>query len=149
FIRHRRTSAHRRYWVGREYPARDSSLLRPDYSRLHLAPGQALEARDELVQYLLMKVVAALSRGRHRTTLGTALTGCYTTMWESKEGRDAIDAAAQTDHQGLLQILYQLTGKAKRSKDGDHPKVRRIVEAVLNRWDRGEKSLIFCFRIPT
>jgi hypothetical protein len=148
-IRHRRSNDHRRFWVGREYPPNGHGLLRPDHNRLHLAPGQSLEPRDELVQYLLMKVVAALSRGRHRTTLGTALTGCYSTMWESKEGRDAIDAAAKGDQQGLMDLLYRLTGKANRAKDAEHPKLRRVVDALLERWDRGEKSLVFCFRVPT
>ncbi|SPF46837.1 hypothetical protein SBA4_3580020 [Candidatus Sulfopaludibacter sp. SbA4] len=148
-IRHRRSSVHRRYWVGREYPSNGSNLLRPDYSRLHLAPGQPLEPKDELVQYLLMKVVAALSRGRYRTTLGTGLTGCYSTMWESKEGRDAIEAAATGGQQRLMNLLYRLTGKATRARDAEHPKLRQVVDAVLERWDRGEKSLVFCFRVPT
>ena len=123
-IRHRRSSVHRRYWVGREYPPKRNSLLRPDHSRLHLAPGQSLEPRDELVQYLLMKVVAALSRGRYRTTLGTALTGCYSTMWKSKEGQDAIDAAARGGQTGLMDLLNRLTGKAARARDAEHPKLR-------------------------
>jgi hypothetical protein len=148
-VRHRRSTSHRRYWVGREYPAAADQPLRPDYSRLHLAPGQELEPKEELVQYLLMNVVAALSRGRHRTTLGTALTGCYSTMWQSKEGRAAIESAAKSDHLGLLSLLQRLTGKAERAKDNDHPKLRRVVNTVLERWDRGEKSLIFCFRVPT
>lgn len=148
-IRHRRSSVHRRYWVGREYPPKENSLLRPDHSRLHLAPGQSLEPRDELVQYLLMKVVAALSRGRYRTTLGTALTGCYSTMWKSQEGRDAIEAAARGGQQGLMHLLYRLTGKATRARDAEHPKLRRVVDVLLERWDRGEKSLVFCFRVPT
>lgn len=148
-IRHRRSTNHRRYWVGREYPPTATGPLRPDHSRLHLAPGQALDPKDELVQYLLMKVVAAQSKGRHRTTLGTALTGCYSTMWESKEGRATIEAAVKGDHQGLMELLYRLTGKATRAKDAEHPKLRRVVAALLERWDRGEKSLVFCFRIPT
>lgn len=149
FIRHRRSNAHRRYWVGREYPPNTDSMLRPDRNRLHLAPGQSLEPRDELVQYLLMKVVAALNKGRHRTTLGTALTGCYSTMWESKEGRDAVAAAERGDQKGLMNLLYRLTGKANGAKDAEHPKLRRVADAALERWDRGEKSLIFCFRVPT
>jgi hypothetical protein len=148
-IRHRRSYSHRRYWVGREYPPKGNVPLRPDQSRLHLAPGQPLDAKDELVQYLLMKVVAALSRGRHRTALGTAITGCYSTMWESKEGRNAIEAAAQGDQKGLMNILQRLTGKANKAKDAEHPKLRKVVDSILHRWDRGEKSLVFCFRIPT
>jgi superfamily II DNA or RNA helicase len=148
-IRHRRSGAHRRYWIGCEYPPNGDASLRPDQSRLHLAPGKSLEPRDELVQYLLMKVVAALSRGRYRTTLGTALTGCYTTMWMSKEGKDAITAASTGEQQGLVDLLSRLTGKATRPKDADHPKLRQVVDAILERWDRGEKSLVFCFRVPT
>jgi hypothetical protein len=148
-IRHRRSTFYRRYWVGREYPPKGNSLLRPDQSRFHLAPGQSLEPRDELVQYLLMKVVAARSKGRYRTTLGTALTGCYSTMWQSKEGRDAIDAAAKGGQKGLMDLLNRMTGKATEAKDGDHPKLRRVVDELLERWDRGEKSLVFCIRVPT
>ena len=148
-IRHRRSYSHRRYWVGREYPPHGNGPLRPDQNRLHLAPGQPLGPKEELVQYLLMKVVAVLSRGRHRTALGTAITGCYSTMWESKEGRDAIAAAAQGDQKGLMNILQRLTGKANKAKDAEHPKLRRVVDSILDRWDRGEKSLVFCFRIPT
>ena len=94
-------------------------------------------------------VVAALSRGRYRTTLGTALTGCYSTMWKSQEGRDAIEAATKGGQQGLMELLYRLTGKATRARDAEHPKLRRIVDVLLERWDRGEKSLVFCFRVPT
>jgi hypothetical protein len=148
-VRHRRSTNHRRYWVGREYPPTAAHGHRPDQDRLHLAPGQALEPRDELVQYLLMKVVAAASQGRHRTALGTALTGCYSTMWESQEGRKAVDAAAAGDQPGLLRTLQRLTAKGGRVRDDEHPKLRRVVDAVLQRWDRGEKSLIFCFRVPT
>lgn len=150
-IRHRRCTQHRHYWVGREYPPVGGVELRPDQNRLHLAPGQALEPADELIQYLLMKVVAAASQGRHRAALGTALTGCYSTMWESQEGRKAIEAAADsnTERAGLLALLQRLTGKGNRVKDAGHPKLRRVVDAVMERWDRGEKSLIFCFRVPT
>ena len=31
----------------------------------------------------------------------------------------------------------------------EHPKVETVVAEVLRRWDQGEKSLIFCFRVPT
>ncbi len=148
-IRHRRCTQHRRYWVGREYPPAGGLELRPDQDRLHLAPGQPLEPREELVQYLLMKVVAAASQGRHRTALGTALTGCYTTMWESQEGRKAIAAAADDGSAGLLKLLQRLTGKGDTAKDAGHPKLRCVVDAVMARWNRGEKSLVFCFRVPT
>jgi hypothetical protein len=85
-----------------------------------------------------MKVVATLNRGRYRTTLGTALTGCYSTMWKSQEGRKAIEAAARGGQQGLMDLLHRLTGKATRARDAEHPKLRRVVDVLLERWDRGE-----------
>ena len=136
-IRHRRSYFHRRYWVGREYPPSSDGQLRPDQSRLHLAPGQALDAKDELVQYLLMKVVAALTRGSHRTALGTALTGCYSTMWESKEGRDAIEAAAKGDHQGLMTILQRLTGKLAKPAIPNTPNCE---EWLTQSWTSGTRA---------
>ena len=73
-IRHRRQTNHRRYWVGREYPTDvNSRVIRPDRSQLHLAPGRPMPPEAELAQYLLMKVVAEMSRGRLRTTLGIDL----------------------------------------------------------------------------
>jgi hypothetical protein len=151
-VRHRRWTEHRRYWVGNEYPPEpNGQAFRPDRSQLHLAPGRPMPPHGELAQYLLMKVVAEASRGKHRTTLGTALTGCYTTLWESDEGRQAVDAALPGAQHGLLDILKQITGhgKAENPRDAKHPKVETVVAEVLRRWDEGEKSLIFCFRVHT
>jgi len=150
-IRHRRRTEHRRYWVGREYPpVANGQAMRPDRSQLHLAPGQPI-LQGELAQYLLMKVVAEMSRGRHRTTLGMDLTGCYTTLWQSSAGSKAVESALQAGQHGLLDILKRITGYGKEDnpRDATHPKVETVVAEVLRRWDEGEKSLIFCFRVPT
>jgi hypothetical protein len=147
--RHRKPTEHRRFWIGREFPPGINSPSRPDQSRLHLAPGQSLEARHELVQYLLMQVVATLSRGRHRTALGTGLTGCYSTLWASKEGKAALKAASQSDSKKLMKILQRLTGGVRNPIDHDHPKLKAVADEVIRRWNMGEKSLIFCFRVPT
>ena len=64
----------------------------------------------ELAQYLLMKVVAEISRGRHRTTLGMDLTGCYTTLWQSRAGSKAVETALQSEPNNLLNILKSITG---------------------------------------
>ena len=151
-IRHQRRTAHRRYWVGREYPPElNGSAIRPDRSQLHLVPGQSMPPHGELAQYLLMKVVAEMSRGRHRTTLGMDLTGCYTTLWQSREGIRAVETALRTDPHDLLDILKRVTGHGQKDnpRDAEHPKVETVVAEVLRRWDHGEKSLIFCFRVPT
>ena len=150
-VRHRRRTEHRRYWVGREYPAdANGQAFRPDRSQLHLAPGQHMQD-GELAQYLLMKVVAEISRGKHRTTLGMDLTGCYTTLWKSSAGCKAVESALQADQNDVLDILKRITGHGKEDnpRDATHPKVKTVVAEVLRRWDEGEKSLIFCFRVPT
>jgi hypothetical protein len=150
-IRHRRRTEHRRYWVGREYPpARIGQASRPDRGQLHLAPGQAMPSHSELAQYLLMKVVAEISRGKHRTTLGSDLTGCYTTLWLSREGK-AAETVLQSGQQSLLAILKRITGYGQKDnpRDAEHPKVETVIAEALQRWEHGEKSLIFCFRVPT
>jgi hypothetical protein len=151
-IRHRRQTEHRRYWVGREYPPDpNSQTTRPDRSQLHLAPGQPMPTRGELAQYLLMRVVAEISRGKHRTTLGMDLTGCYTTLWKSRDGIKAAETALLAGQPGLLTILKRITGYGQEDnlRDAEHPKVGTVVAEALKRWDLGEKSLIFCFRVPT
>ncbi len=150
-IRHRRRTEHRRYWVGREYPrVPNSHTSRPDRGQLHLAPGQPMPPHGELAQYLLMKVVAEISRGKHRTTLGSDLTGSYTTLWQSREGK-AAETVLQSGQQSLLAILKRITGYGQKDnpRDAEHPKVETVIAEALKRWDHGEKSLIFCFRIPT
>ncbi len=151
-IRHRRSIGHRRVLVGREYPNTADSSARPDQHLLHLAPGASIPPHAELAQYLLMKVVADSSRGKHRTTLGMDITGCYTTLWESREGARAVEAATAGGNQRLFRILQQLTGHRNgklNREDHRHPKLQVVLEEVLRRWDHGEKSLIFCFRVPT
>ncbi len=151
-IRHRRRTEHRRYWVGREYPAdAQGQTARPDRSQLHLAPGRPMPPHGELAQYLLMKVVAEMGRGKHRTTLGMDLTGCYTTLWQSSAGTKAVESAIGGAQHNLLDILKGITGHGKpdNPRDATHPKIETVVAEVLRRWDEGEKSLIFCFRVPT
>ncbi|HEY7425520.1 MAG TPA: hypothetical protein VH682_14915, partial [Gemmataceae bacterium] len=151
-IRHRRSVGHRRVLIGREYPAADGGTTRPDQHLLHLAPGAAIPPHAELAQYLLMKVVADASRGKQRTTLGMDLTGCYTTLWESREGARAAEAATAGNNQRLFRILQQLTGHQdgrKNREDHRHPKLQLVLEEALRCWDQGEKALIFCFRVPT
>lgn len=151
-IRHRRPIGHRRFLIGREYPATKEGFIRPDQHILHLAPGAVIPPHAELAQYLLMKVVAAASRGKYRTTLGMDLTGCNTTLWESKEGKKAAEAATAGNSQQLFRILQRTTGyrgSRKNSADSRHPKLRLVLEEALRRWDQGEKTLIFCFRVPT
>jgi hypothetical protein len=129
-IRHRRKTEHRRYWIGREYPPdAKGQRSRPDSSQLHLAPGRPMPPQGELAQYLLMKVVAEISRGKYRTTLGMDLTGCYTTLWKSREGSKAIQAAFQTGQNDLLELLKSITGQEKEGnpRDDEHPKVKTLV----------------------
>ena len=91
-----------------------------DYNRLHYETGQPLEPRDELAQYLLMKVIAQASRGRRKAALGPSITGCFTTLWQSKEGKNAIASAVSGPDRGLLRILRRLSGSGAQVRDQKH-----------------------------
>jgi helicase-like protein/type III restriction/modification enzyme restriction subunit len=147
-IRHRRRTDHRLCAVGQEYGAENSVLsLRTDRHLLHAAPGLEVQGEGELAHYLLMRCVSEMKGGRGRTSLGSALTGCYSTLLKSSEGRQL-----QTELPGgsvgrryfdLLERMVQPDDDAK------HPKVSAVVEAVLTAWRAGHKSLVFCFRTNT
>ena len=53
--------------------------------------------------------------------------------------------------EGSLGALYldALRSSVSEAHDPAHPKVLRVVNAVLAAWERGEKSLVFCFRVNT
>jgi len=151
-IRHRRQTHHRRYWIGKEYSSSaDAVPPRQDQSQLHPAPGQPIPAQAELVQYLMMKVVAETTRGAHRTTLGMDVTGCYTTLWKGKEGRRVLEAAGIGRNKKFISLLKKITGggESKNARDVAHPKIQMVIREVMQRWEVGEKSLLFCFRVPT
>jgi hypothetical protein len=150
-VRHRRAVSHRRYRVGHEYPCEKEDCQRPDQHQLHAARGSALPPDTELAQFLLMKVVAAATRGKRKTALGMDVTGAYSTLWNSSEGKKALIAASQNESTKYFPTLARLTGgKSEPNKmDAVHPKVRVAVETAIQRWERDEKTLIFCFRIPT
>src|SRR5262249_23243251 len=70
---------------------------------------------------------------------------------QSREGIKAVETALQSGQNNLLGILKKITGHGHEDnpRDSEHPKVETVVAEVLRRWDQGEKSLIFCFRVPT
>jgi hypothetical protein len=150
-IRHRRDTAHRRYRVGREYPPLAAEPDRPDQHQLHAARGRTLPGDAELAQFLLMKVVASATRGRRKTTLGMDVTGAYSTLWNSSEGKRALAAAEQNEAPPYYRLLARLTGGQgiPNRADPEHPKVRLVVDTALDCWEHDEKTLIFCFRVPT
>jgi hypothetical protein len=51
----------------------------------------------------------------------------------------------------VLRILKRITGhgQAENARDARHPRVEIVIAEALRRWELGEKSLIFCFRVPT
>jgi hypothetical protein len=150
-IRHRRDTAHRSYRVGHEYPPIEGEPLRPDQHQLHAARGSELPPDAELAQFLLMKVVASATRGHRKTALGMDVTGAYSTLWNSSEGKKAVAAAAKNEAQSYFRLLAKFTGGKgiPNRSDPQHPKIRLAVQDAVERWDRDEKTLIFCFRIPT
>jgi hypothetical protein len=79
------------------------------------------------------------------------VTGAYSTLWNSSEGRKAVAAATQNEASSYFPLLQKLTGGRgiPNRSDPSHPKVKTVVQTALDNWERDEKSLIFCFRLPT
>jgi hypothetical protein len=147
-IRHRRQTNHRFFTVGIEYGQTPQSLLsRPDGHILHAAPGLDIRGEAELPQYLLMRCVSEMKGGKGRSSLGSDLTGCYSTLHESAEGR-RIKQSLKESPAGRL-YLNLLFGMVNKRHDPRHPKLSSVVNEVLQHWKAGEKVLIFCFRINT
>jgi Helicase conserved C-terminal domain len=147
-IRHRRRTDHRACAVGSEYqPAIDHAIARSDRHLLHAAPGLEVSGEAELPHYLLMRCVSEMKQGRGRSALGSSLTGCYSTLLRSSEGRNLGDKLPK----GSVGRRYfdLLQGMIQDGDDADHPKVSAVVESVLAAWRAGYKSLIFCFRTNT
>jgi hypothetical protein len=147
-IRHRRQTDHRLFRVGIEYEQAPSTILRrPDKHLLHAAPGLDIRGDAELPQFLLMRCVSEMKGGKGRSSLGSDLTGCYSTLQKSAEGRD-VQRSLKESAQGRL-YLDLLFGMVNKRHDPRHPKLSCVVNEVISHWRAGEKVLIFCFRINT
>ena len=150
-IRHRRTTQHRLFKVGQELHKKSAEISkRGDYSILHASPGIDVKGEAEIPHYLLMRTVSEVKRshGKHgRSSLGSNLTGCYSTLKASSEGRFLSTGLANIPQANkYAQLLSDLISE---DKDEKHPKVSAIVDFVVENWRQGNKSLIFCFRVNT
>jgi hypothetical protein len=150
-IRHRRRAEHRLFKIGAEVDKPQEKLRqRGDSHVLHAAAGLDVRGSGELPHYLLMRCVTEMKRlqGKGgRSSLGSALTGCYSTLLNSAEGKSVQKWLQKSPiSKAYLDLLM---GMVSPKEDPDHPKVKRIVNEVLEYWRRGEKSLIFCFRVNT
>ena len=147
-VRHRRSTEHRVVRVGCEYGGdRKLAQARPDRHVLHAALGLDVRGEAELPHYLLMRCVSDTKRGKGRSSLGSALTGCYSTLLESAEGRRVKEwLKTQSGAARHFELLCDLV---QRREDPKHPKLAVVVEEVLRAWHQGEKTLIFCFRTNT
>ncbi|MGE5113467.1 MAG: hypothetical protein ACM3JB_21595, partial [Acidobacteriaceae bacterium] len=147
-IRHRRQTDHRLFLVGAEYGNTLQLLLaRPDSHILHAAPGVDIRGEAELPQFVLMRCVSEMKGGKGRSSLASDLTGCYSTLHASAEGRQLKNALADSPPGRLY--LSLLFGMVNKRNDPKHPKVAAVANEVLKCWQRGEKVLIFCFRVNT
>lgn len=147
-VRHRRRTEHRAFRVGHEYGLEaPAAELRPDRHVLHAAPGIDVEGEAELPHYLLMRCISDTKKGRGRPALGSSLTGCYSTLLDSADG-NAVKKWLEREP-GRAEHFQLLMEMVNRRHDPRHPKVKRVVEEVLEAWRRGEKTLLFCFRTNT
>lgn len=147
-IRHRRKTDHRAIKVGHEYGLPTAEVaLRSDRNVLHAAAGVDVRGDGALPHYVLMRCVTESKGGKGRSALGSSLTGCWSTLFESSEGskvRSRLGATARGKR--YLSLLEKLVNK---DRDESHPKLSLVADEVIARWHAGEKSLVFCFRVNT
>ncbi|MCX6925233.1 MAG: C-terminal helicase domain-containing protein, partial [Verrucomicrobia bacterium] len=85
--------------------------------------------------------------GKGRSSLGSDLTGCYSTLHVSAEGRRVKESLKEAPEGcRYLNLLFDMVDQ---SNDPSHPKLSSVVNEVLQHWKVGEKVLVFCFRINT
>ena len=144
-LRHRRHAEHRHYRVGYEFAAAaEKSVSRPDKHLLHSAAGVDVKGEGELPHYLLMRCVSESKGGKGKSSLGSALTGCYSTLLHSAEGKQV---SKKLGGSSLGKVyLDLLMGMVSKEQDHKHPKVSEVVDAAIENWKAGEKTLVFCFR---
>lgn len=147
-MRHRRPTEHRLVRVGVEFgPDSNFVRTRPDRHVLHAAPGIDVRGPGELPHYLLMRCVSEMKNGKGRSSLGSALTGCWSTLRESAEGKSLQKLLGRSSiGDTYLKLLFETITD---EQDREHPKVQQLVDSVLRSWHAGEKTLIFCFRTHT
>lgn len=147
-VRHRRHTDHRVFRVGCEYgSAEKRAETRFDRHVLHASPGLDVRGEAELPHYLLMRCVSDTKKGKGRSSLGSALTGCYSTLLDSAEGRRV--KGWLTAEVGAARHFQLLVGLVHGREDPKHPKLKAVVDEVLRVWKAGEKTLLFCFRTNT
>lgn len=147
-MRHRRSTHHRIVRAGQEIDHEADQLKqRPDAHVLHAAPGLDVRGDDELPLYLIMRATSELENGKRTANLGSSLTGCYSTFFESAAGASFKKADGGGAAATYVKLLRDLVGE--KAADATHPKMRRVVQEVVARWERGEKSLVFTFRVNT
>ncbi|MEN6496975.1 MAG: helicase-related protein [Thermoguttaceae bacterium] len=146
-IRHRRKTDHRRFLVGAEFNPEHDGLSRPDRHLLHAAPGLDVRGDGELPHYVLMRCVSEMKHGKGRSSLGSTLTGCYSTLLHSSEGRQIQRCMKENPNSSVyFNLLMKMVGARH---DAHHPKVKEVARAALHAWRDGEKFLVFCFRTNT
>ncbi|MGO9122054.1 MAG: helicase-related protein [Desulfomonilaceae bacterium] len=150
-IRHRRRNEHRLVRVGAEFLKHADELIgRPDSHILHGAPGMDVGGEGELPHYLLMRCVSLMKKESGKpgvSSLGSNLTGCYSTLMESAEGKEVKELLQHSPEGGVYWTV--LRGMVSREKDPMHPKLKEVVDSIVKCWGRGEKTLVFCFRVNT
>lgn len=125
-IRHRRRTEHRLFRIGSEIDV-DEGILRQrgDSHILHAAAGLDVHGKGELPHYLLMRCVTEMKRlqGRKgRSSLGSALTGCYSTLMASAEGKSVTTWLQKSpDSKKYLDLLMGIVGP---DEDADYDGTR-------------------------
>lgn len=141
-LRHRRDVSHRAWWVGHESSA-DAPEPSSRGSALRWRPGLDVCGDAELIHYLMMRAVQEEKGGRGSTSLGADLGGSYDFFRKSELARLL---PGRTD---VSQRYLKLVQRAIGDQGHEHPKVAITADRAFRSWQRGEKTLVFCFNVAT
>jgi Helicase conserved C-terminal domain len=141
-LRHRRDVSHRAWWVGQESSA-DVSEPSSRGSALRWRPGLDICGDAELVHYLMMRAVQEEKEGRGSTSLGADLGGSYDFFRKSELAR--LLPGRTDESKRYLRLVQQ----AISDQGHEHPKVAITADRAFRSWQRGEKTLVFCFNVAT
>ena len=155
-VRHRRNRGHRRVLVGEELVPANLREPRPAIAEntvLHDAVG-TVDDGAQLAQLALMRLVALAAESPGRTTLGASMTGCYSTIIVSKEGKHLFTRQPEVKpYRALLQPHIDTEGRlldGRRVRVSNlHPKLQGTLQTVEESWAQGDKVLVYCWRVNT
>lgn len=133
----------------RQWMIRSLREEKRDY-RSHLPSVLPTNDRGCLPFLIYERFVAELFRKKHRTHKAAAEINMVSSYAAARDGaiidkQDALPERADEYRRLLRRLLSQFSAGA----EGDHPKLKHVLDDAIEAADHGEKTLVFCSRTAT